>query len=174
MSITRDQLSVQLDRLIDTFGDKAFSDQRIALIWEIVNGLEYSQVISIVDGFLKKSRHAPLPDDFSQAAKDFRRSSRDYALGEIRPREIAQCLDCGDSGFIRLSRNTEFESWAKWQTGSAPCHCARGDQLIEAARRMKSPMELGPKFNENWLKSYSVIPAYGQERVNNFGDSEFV
>lgn len=160
MIVSRDQLSLQLDRLIDTFGDKAFSDQRVALIWEVVEGLEYSQVIAVVDEFLKRSRYAPLPGEFSDALKDARRSRRQFALGDLQPIEIAKCWDCADSGFIRVVRKRDYESWAKWDSGSAPCHCHRGRMAIEAARKLKSPIDLGPQFSDRWRTSYEPNPAY--------------
>lgn len=160
MSVTRDQFSVQLDRLIATFGDKAFSDQRVHLIWEALDGLDYANVITITSGFIRESRYAPLPADFAKAAREFRRNRRLYALGEIQPAASCVCMDCGDSGFVRVARKDSHEAWAVWRIGSAPCHCDRGRQLIEAGRRMRSPTDFGPQFEDRWLKSYEIMPAW--------------
>lgn len=164
MSITRDQFRLQIDRMVDVWGEKAFSEQREHIIWEAIKPYEYGQVIAVVDDFIRNSRQSPLPSDFITAARNMGRGKKDYALGEIKPQELAICMDCGDSGFIRLSRKPQYDSWAKWDIGSAPCHCPRGWQLIEAGLRRKQPIELGPQFNDFWRSSYDVMPAYYQKK----------
>lgn len=150
--ITRDQFQLQVDRLCDCFGDRHFPDQRVRMIWDSAEGNEYQTVIAIVDGFIRSSKHAPLPADFSEAINEATKGSkRKYALGELQPREIAKCQDCLDSGFIRLNSENVI--------GSAPCHCHRGKMLIEAGKRKnKNPINLGPQFNETWLKGYTIEP----------------
>lgn len=155
--INRDQLRIQLDRLADTYGDKSFSAQREELIWEAVEGLEYAQVIKIVDEFIGKSRNAPLPNDFSEAAKQYTKSKNRYALGEHKPHDEAKCQDCLDSGLVELERNQKYESWAKWAQGHAPCHCSRGSEVMAAGLRRKNPVNFGPQFNVRWLDSYRVV-----------------
>lgn len=159
--ITKDQFRLQMERLIDTFGDR-FPAQRELMIWESVDDLEYSQVIRIVDSFIRKSKTAPLPADFGEAVALERKStgSKTYALGELQPRETCRCLDCADSGFIRLERIAGHQAWAKFETGSAPCHCDRGALI---SRNQK--YNLGPQFNDAWRSSYKILPAY-ESRVS--------
>jgi hypothetical protein len=168
MNITRDQFYLQIERLSDTFGEKYFPEQRTLMIWETVSDLEYNTVIAVVDAFIRNSKHAPLPSDFIEAVRDATKNTkRKYSLGEIQPREIAQCFDCGDSGFIRLKRNETFETWAVWETGSAPCHCYRGKMLIDAGQRKpKNPIDLGPQFGEHWKNSYTVLAEYENSTSN--------
>lgn len=156
--IRRDQFQLQIDRLSDTFGERHFPDQRTHMMWGSVEGIEYATVISIVDGFIRSSKYAPLPADFSQAVCDATKGSKiKYALGDIQPPALAQCLDCRDSGFVRLVRLPQFETWAKWDSGSTPCHCGRGRELINKAKaRAKNPFTLGPQFGDHWRKSYSI------------------
>jgi len=155
--IAREQFDAQLNRLIDTFGDRAFSEQRSFMIWKIVAHLDREDFQEIVDNFIRCAKHAPLPAEFSEAVG--KRGGRGLALvlGEMRPLVEANCKDCCDSGFIRLHRSEGAETWAKWAVGSAPCHCVRGAELIEAAKR-KRKVDLGPQFADHWLKSYSIIP----------------
>jgi hypothetical protein len=168
MSITRDQFRLQIDRLVDAFGDRAFSEQREHMIWEIVKPFDYPPIISVVDDFIRGSRHAPLPADFVTSTRSLGRGSRAYALGEIQPIDMAKCWDCGDSGFIRLRRKPTFDKWAKWDIGSAPCHCTRGWQLIETGLRRKVPLDFGSQFSDYWRNSYEVMPAYsGHTTVTN-------
>ncbi len=159
--ITKDQFYLQMDRLKDCFGDHKFPDQREAMLWEMVHGHDYAVMIYVVDMFIRNAKSAPLPAEFAEAIGKVSTGSKKYALGEIQPREIAKCHDCADSGFIRLERNETFEKWAKWITGSAPCHCDRGRLLIAAGTRTKpTPTDFGPQFAEHWLKSYSIVPSY--------------
>lgn len=159
--ITKEQFRLQIERLADTFGDKAFPDQRVHMMWESAQEHLYPTVISIVDQFIRNSKSAPLPGDFAEALSASRSQKRKYALSEMRPKEICQCFDCADSGFIRLVRNEQFEEWAEWASGSAPCHCHRGRMAIEAAaRKPKGPIDLGPQFSDHWLSSYTVVPEY--------------
>lgn len=162
MTVRREQLEIQLDRLEQTFGDKAFSEQRALMIWNAVSHLDYQSVIGIVDGFIRSSKFAPLPQEFFEAAKGYEAQSKNYSLGECVPREIARCLDCGDSGFAPVVRRHEFEAWALWESGSAPCHCSRGAEMLEAGKRRKpKPIDFGSQFNDRWKLSYSISPVYG-------------
>lgn len=157
MNISKDQFYLQTERLVNAFGERSFPEQRTLMIWESVSGLEYGTVIKIVDRFIRESKTAPLPVNFFEAVKaESGAGPKRYALGEIKPKELAQCLDCGDSGFIRLERKDEFEEWAKWQIGSAPCACYRGRELVESGRKHN----FGPRFNEEWKKSYKIISVY--------------
>lgn len=145
--INRDQLRIQIDRLIDTYGDKAFSSQREELIWEAIQGLEYAQVIKMIDEFISRMRNAPLPSDFSESAKQYSRKVG-YALGENKPIEIANCKACLDSGLkgVKVQRDT-YEKGG-FVSGYGPCHCDRGAELIAAGKRRKNPIDFGGQFPE--------------------------
>lgn len=169
---TREQFLIQMDRLKDTFGERHFPNQRTAMIWDMISELEYQILISIVDSFIKRSKYAPLPIDFSEALKEYEPKQKRYSLGELQPKEIAKCWDCADSGFIRLERLEKFDKWARWHSGSAPCHCHRGKQLIDAGKRMKRPIDFGPQFNNSWLSSYKIINEY--EELSGVISNDFI
>lgn len=155
--ISREQFQLQVDRLADTFGDKNFPEQRTHMIWEMMRGLDYTSVIAVVDSFIRGSKFAPLPSDFHEALTEIP-GQKKYKLGDVHPIETSQCLDCRDSGFIRLVRKPEFEKWARYWSGSAPCHCHRGKELIEAgSRRPREPIDFGPQFGEHWKTSYEIL-----------------
>lgn len=162
MTVRREQLEIQLDRLEATFGDKPFSEQRALMIWDAVRHLDYPSVCVIVDSFIRSSKFAPLPEEFFKAAREFQPQSREYALGEAKPRGLARCNDCADSGFAPVIRLDTFEDWAKSASGQAPCHCDRGRELIEVGKRMRRPVEFGPQWGELWRTSYRISPMYGE------------
>lgn len=155
--ITREQFQLQVHRLCDTFGDRAFPEQRQIMIWDIVKAHAYEHVIHAIEGFIRSAKSAPLPKDFAEVMANY--ASKKRALGDCVPYDEATCKHCLDSGFIRVIRNETYEPWAKWQQGSSPCFCARGKELIEAGKRVKpQPIDFGPQFNENWFTSYSHLP----------------
>lgn len=155
--MTDGQFKIQLDRLKIAFGEKPFDHQRLYLIRDSLRHLSYEQFERMVDRFIreKKPNDPPLPKDFAEIAKIEGGQKRKIALGEYYPQELAECWDCGDSGFIRLVRNEDYDEWAKWDRGSAPCHCDKGRQVSQNKKH-----NLGLQFNETWKKSYSVLPCY--------------
>ena len=166
--ITRDQFRLQMERLKDAFGDHKFPDQREVMLWESSEGHDYGVIIHVVDMFIRNSKTAPLPSEFAEAVGKAANSlgARKFALGEIQPSDKAKCWDCGDSGFVRLVRNETFAPWAKWSSGSAPCHCLRGRDLIAAGKRMRpSPVDFGPQFSDDWHSSYSINPSWESGRT---------
>lgn len=156
MIINRDQLKLQIDRLVDVFGDKNFSEQRELMIWEAVDGLDYFQVVSMVDNFIRSSDRAPKPSEFSECARGLNREKTKYSLGEERP-DGYRCADCRDSGQVHVSRIEGHESWAKAPSGYAPCHCDRGRQAIIAAKRTLYPTDLGAQYGPHWESSYRIL-----------------
>lgn len=170
MIVSRAQFDLQVDRLSDTFGDRYFPEQRTLMMWDAAKGKDYDAIIGVVDNFIRCAKQAPLPAEFSVAVSEATKGSqKKYALGDLQPKEIASCRDCADSGFIRLLRNKEYDEWAKWQCGSAPCHCYRGKALGIAAKKAKSSCDLGPQFGEHWRKSYSVLDPWSGYEDENHG-----
>lgn len=127
------------------------------MLWNIFKNTPYVTVIAIIDHFIRSSRYAPMPADIAELVARSGASGKSKALGEIRLRSEAKCHDCADSGFIRLSRLPAHEPWAKYLDGSAPCHCHRGRQLIEAGRRLKEPHDFGPQYSDHWSRSYRIL-----------------
>jgi hypothetical protein len=146
----------QFVRLRQAYGERYFTIQHSEIIWRYVGELSLGEFSDVVENFIAESHKAPTPSQFSEAVKIYRKSKKPYALGELQPNPF--CRDCGDSGFIRLKRIVGFEPWAKFETGSAPCHCNRGKMAIEAALKIKgSPIDLGTQFNDCWATSYKII-----------------
>lgn len=153
----------QVKRLESAFGAKAFDAERCSMIRGNLRHLTGDQFERIVNQFINSKRPTdpPLPKEFSEAAASQNKSStqRKYFLGDIQPREMANCFDCADSGFVRLKRVDGHEAWAKFETGSAPCHCERGAMV---SRNVK--YNLGPQFNDNWKRSYEILSEYGKNK----------
>lgn len=63
-----EQFDMQVNRLKDVYGDKAFPDQRIKIIWREVQDFDASWFTRVVDGLIGSERYAPLMDKFAEAA----------------------------------------------------------------------------------------------------------
>jgi hypothetical protein len=57
-----------MDRLVDCFGDKAFGNERVRIIWRNVNALSDQWLVTVVDNFIATAKYAPLPADFYEFA----------------------------------------------------------------------------------------------------------
>lgn len=67
--MTEQQFSTQINRLAETFGKNAFSNERVKLIWLGVKDLSPDWLKYQVDSMIGSMRHAPLLPDFVEAAR---------------------------------------------------------------------------------------------------------
>lgn len=159
--MTAEFFKEQIQRLKSRFGEKAFDREFCDLIAAKVKFMSDESFVSLVNFIIgsRKPNDPPLIEDFAKPAGDARRERKLYMLGEHKPLSEANCADCLDSGFIRLARKESHEPWALWRIASAPCHCARGRELIEADKRAPEKRRVGftGQFNDRWRKSYDVI-----------------
>lgn len=94
----------QINRLTGVFGQAAFSADRVRRIYQLIGDLPPEAIAEIVSGFIDNSRYAPLPKDFLEAAKEWKKQyhlktgqfwgyqSRQTVQPEI---ECQRCLDAG-------------------------------------------------------------------------------
>lgn len=161
--MTIECFNVQMARLRETFGARAYPSTREELIAKALKHLDDAAITTLITGFIASAKHAPTVEDIAKGAREFNSQKHTYALGEHRPREIAKCFDCADSGFVRVKRLANHATWAKWHEGSAPCHCYRGKLAIEAAKRLRSPVDLGAQYNHLWRSSYEIMPYHSAQ-----------
>ena len=74
----------QMDRVIEQFGIKAFSQERSRLIFREVQDITVFQFRKICDDFLMGSKWAPLPKDFREAATIPKRTNQEIEKNENR------------------------------------------------------------------------------------------
>ena len=150
--MTREIFDQQIGRLRVRWKN-AFDPEFVSLLANRIGDAPNDAFVEVVNSIIgsRPVSKPPLIEDFTTPLKAYARSGRKrYALGEPQPN--ASCRDCQDSGFIRLVRKPEFESWARFHTGSAPCHCGRGKLVSQSAKH-----DFGPQFNDRWLKSYDIL-----------------
>ena len=93
---------------------------RIRLYWQAVNRLPLKALKEISQSFLMGGRHMPTPQDFHEAAKDWKRKN-DWTVTEVEA-QVSICQYCRNSGVVRIVHlsNSEidhlmrcncFESW---------------------------------------------------------------
>lgn len=84
----------QVSRLASAFGSSAFNSERQKRIWMQVKDLPGHWFARIVDGMIDSMRHAPLPQDFQNAALEER--NRLYEEEKARNRRDAEKFMKGD------------------------------------------------------------------------------
>ena len=119
----------QMERLEQTFGEKAFNKHRLALIQRTLYGLPFDSLRKIIDHMISSFRYAPLPKDFKEAASKERAALPKPKSDEVRVMtfDCDTCLDCGFNAvradgkyyFVRcrcdLGRATEFGFIPQWE-----------------------------------------------------------
>lgn len=158
--MNREVFHEQVKRL-QTRWKNAFDEEFVALLGAKMYAVSNETFVDVVNQFIgdRPVSKPPLLQDFMQATGAASRSStkKVYHLGDIRPKALAECMDCGDSGFVRLRRRASHDEWARFEVGSAPCHCKQGKQVS-----LNQKYNLGPQFNRLWEKSYEIISEYGR------------
>lgn len=156
--MNREIFDQQITRL-KTRWKNSFDPEFVSLLALKMAYVSNESFVETVNAFIgdRPVSQPPLLQDFIKATGASQRSSesRRYQLGEIRPKNLCECRDCGDSGFIRLSRKPQFEAWARYESGSAPCHCSNGRLVSQNTK-----YNLGPQFSRAWESSYQVVPTY--------------
>lgn len=71
--MTEMEFDKEMEKLRAEFGSNYFKASRLKLIWDYVSDLSSYEFSRIVNGFLGKLRHAPLPEDFKEEARNLRR-----------------------------------------------------------------------------------------------------
>lgn len=66
--MTHATFNIDMQRIYSVFGEKAYGNERLNLIWKFCSDLEDNQFSKIVDHFLSSARYSPLPKDFKDAA----------------------------------------------------------------------------------------------------------
>lgn len=112
-------LGENLNRLVNVFGQNAFSSERVRRIASILSGIPDKVISSIVDTMIDTMKSAPTPNDFAIAANSWKRAN--HRFDEISPSEFElHCSDCFDTGFMFCKVN-ESEP-----TTLIFCHCHEG------------------------------------------------
>lgn len=75
--MTADDFNAEMQRLHSTFGEKAFTSERIKLIWGHWRDLPAQSFSRVVNKLIATSRQVPLPQDFIEAAHQERKRSFD-------------------------------------------------------------------------------------------------
>lgn len=108
----------QINRLISTFGQTAFSAERIKAIDGIIGDLPDDAIREIATNMIENLRQAPLPKDFRDAKLEWfrRRTVIDVQKG------VDRCPDCFDTGYLCCQlHSSEPETLAF-------CYCIWGEE----------------------------------------------
>lgn len=118
------EFNEQVNRLRSVYGDKAYPDERVRLLWREVGSLSSAWFESAVSGLIQSCRQAPLAHEFSPMISDEReRVYRKQKEKELVTREITSysCEYCKDMGVFLCIKNDDRSVPYVFR-----CHCARG------------------------------------------------
>lgn len=173
--LTQYQFNIQIERLSSVFGEKAFSEQRLALIWRHVERLSYSEFLKIIENFLGSFRYAPLPNDFKDAAASEMRANPRKAI-EVHV-WTPNCFECDDAGVIVVYPEPEIESLMRCLCDKGTNHFSKLPEWSNSVSKWKKekcpvewfrPDEMKRDMNGeiNWQTSLNKKIEYWKAKVN--------
>lgn len=117
--MTYREFAEQLERLQNTFSDRAFPDERVKLIWDSVKNLDARDFKKIADVFIADSRQPPMVSDFrAQASIVQGRNVIFVDRWDGRPK--SSCPYCYGLGVFIAQKESSCGLWA------FRCHCDAG------------------------------------------------
>jgi hypothetical protein len=144
--MTLDEYRDQIERMKRRFGQKAFDEEFIKLVWREVKDMSQYDFVRTADVMIGTRNHTRPPSivDFREARYSSGSSGQRTTgkLGEDRP--VASCADCRDSGFMHVTY--------RGVSGYAPCHCSRGAELLAADKRAEPKRQVGfrTQYGPHW------------------------
>lgn len=118
------EFSEGIDRLKDVFGDRAYSPERVKLIWKLVGREDRIFWHQCLDQLIGSSRQPPLLQEISQILYESRakRSSETKKIAKEESWEFRYSCDfCYDNGVYLANKKGHTGEWA------FRCHCEKGD-----------------------------------------------
>lgn len=126
-----DEFSNEMDRLRETFGDKAYPKPRVIQIYELVKAMSSWEFKSIVDYLIGNSKFAPLPAEIEKASREVKNKlaidRKNRFLADSEDKNCPWCFRTGsivarsleDSTLYAFSCSCEFQdfyqhSYPKW------------------------------------------------------------
>lgn len=119
------EFTIQVDRLKDTFGDKAYSSERVKLLWDGVKYHPLDLFHRVVDQLILSHRQPPMISDIREClAIERERCSPESKITETDWDQAAHCDLCSDSGvFLCVQESTRCESAFR-------CQCRAGETKV--------------------------------------------
>lgn len=170
--ITESFFSQQLHRLTQSFGDRAFTPERIRRIRKITEDMSEHGLSEIIEGFVDNARHAPVPNDFLAAKIAWNRANRTYQ--DVVSTFALHCKDCYDTGFIFCRLNESEPNRLVF------CHCDAGadsesmDQFRCMPRWEKGVFDLQFGFIKDPFPLEKLKPKEIAFEVNEHKEKEFI
>lgn len=91
--LTKEVFDMQISRLVDVFGEKAFSDERQRIIWHYCSALKNETFVKLINMIIANNRSAPVPSDFLEAIRLEMKSGEVFKIKKM-------CQTCEGDGYI--------------------------------------------------------------------------
>jgi len=116
--VTLDEFKIQLKRLKDQFGEKTYSDERAAVLFQSLKQIFLDRFKAAVDYLLLNERQAPMLPQIWNAINSAKQSEE--AVRNMLPtREESSCQSCYGGGYMFSKDDHGYEYISR-------CHCATG------------------------------------------------
>lgn len=160
--MTKIEFNGQMARVISTFDERHYSEDRLDIIWRMVESLEFFEFRKVVDHLINTFRQAPLPKDFFEASAGYRKNR----LGVDDTSADPDCAECLDTGFFRVRYHDDQDS-ATLMRCNCPMGAARyADLFIPAWEKQMSAVFKRAPCPMEWF-----LP--GENRPSGKGDGKF-
>jgi len=152
--MTEGLFKVQIKRLIQTFGDKAYPEPRVALLWDKVkfyNGTDFDKFIS---SCIMDCKFAPIGKEFNEFAQEQSKKIDEFKKEERLSRimEGKTCGYCGDEGLILV---TKKEDGSKWAFGCDECKTISDNPKILNYGDKENPKKI--KLFDKYMRSNQLF-----------------
>lgn len=124
--MTPSEFKTGMDRIRNVFGDKAYPEERVDLIWQETRRLTAGEFATIVGELIAAQAAPPLIGKFREAMaymnsknSGIRKQEREDWRNRQKP-----CRLCGKTGWVQAERVVDGSLYA------FRCHCPCGEELL--------------------------------------------
>ena len=113
--MTQQEFQSQVERLKSVYGDRAYPDERVKLLWSAAGSLPGDWFRRTVDSLIGGMRQAPVLSDFQEAIGAERERvwrSQKAAQLSAKVMDFARCSWCGGNGVVLARRKDDHTPWA--------------------------------------------------------------
>lgn len=109
----KSDFTVQMDRIIQTWGPKSYPEQRIQMIWEFCKGLQRWEFKAVVDKLIGSEKYAPMPQDIEKACARARmKNERERVDRFMAERFKEDCVWCRKTGVVHAKHREKKTGFA--------------------------------------------------------------
>ena len=145
--MTQMEFDTGMGRLRDAYGDRAFGDTQVAIIWRMVKDLEAGDFAKIVTNIVMNRKTAPTPAEIRDHLRSYFDRIRDKRISEVLERTKEACTLCENTGSIVAEHVVSRHVYG------FRCPCRLGSLLYGGC----------PEWNSDLLSQFAMTNSYLNE-----------